>query len=327
MGAIQIYTLLRNSAPEVLHTRKTEITEQIRAFTQSELLNRSWINRCGDGMRVQGECALLLADLECETIVADTFSALMSSARQEDRLAGLYALRNVRTGWKKSQRIDYFRSLNEGASFVRGEGMEKFLKQIRDEAIATLGESEKTEFEELLTPLSTTLDDLTTFTSRPIVRQWTMEALTPALTDNSYQPDRQRGKAIFDAAQCNRCHRSGARGPAVGPDLTHVANRFSRNDILRSIIEPSQVIAENYRSVQILTTDGRVVSGRPLIEGDYRSQKLAIVSDPMKPTESIEIDKSEIESLKESPISPMPAGLLDTFNEQEIRDLLEYLGG
>ncbi len=327
MGAIQCYTLLWSFSPETLKIRKTEIIDQIRAFTQNELYNKSLNNRCGDGMSFQGACALILADLQCETVIADVFSTLMSSSQQECRLSGLFALRSVRGSWNETQRREYFRALNEGARFVRGEGMEKFLKQIRDEAIATLSETERREFAELFTPDSAKPEDFLPPTNRPIVRQWTMTDLAPALEDESIRPDRLRGKAIFDDAQCNRCHRSGAFGPAVGPDLTHVANRFSLKDILRSIIEPSQVIAENYRSIQILTTDGRVVSGRLLIEGDYRSQKLAIVSDSLKPTQSVEIDKSEIESLTESPISPMPAGLLDTFNEHEIRDLLEYLRG
>jgi putative heme-binding domain-containing protein len=327
MGAIQCYTLLWSTTPELLQARKDEIVNQVRALAQNQLYGKSMINRCGDSTSVQGECALLLAQLECETVVADVFATLMSSSQQECRLSGLFALRNVRTNWGETQRREYFQALNAGARFVRGEGMGKFLKQIRDEAIATLSETERLEFAELLNPDLTKSEDFVSSSNRPVVRKWTMADLTLMLDDVSFRPDRDRGKVIFDAAQCSRCHRSGAFGPAVGPDLTHVANRFSLKDILLSIIEPSQVVAENYRSVQVLTTDGRVVSGRLLIEGDYRSQKIAIVSDPFHPTQSVEIDKSEIESLKDSPVSPMPAGLLDTFNEHEIRDLLEYLRG
>jgi len=327
MGVLQCYKLLESAEPDILRARGPEIMNQLRIFTESSLANTFTMNRCGNLCDVQGECAQLLASLGSPTVVGETFTTLLSRPEQEYRLSGLFLLRNVQLGWSGAQRQDYFRRLNEGASFVRGEGMEKFLKQIRDEAIATLNESELTDLAELLVPRSNVSENFDSVTARPIVRQWTIEDLEPWLTDQAFSPDLARGKTTFEAAQCNRCHRSGARGPAVGPDLTHVANRFSRKDILQSIIEPSHAIAENFRSVQILTIDGRVVVGRLLVEGDYRSQKIAIVTDPMKPNSIIEIDKSEIESMKESLISPMPTGLLDSFEAHEILDLLEYLRG
>ena len=94
---------------------------------------------------------------------------------------------------------------------------------------------------------------------------------------------------------------------------------------MQSILEPSHVVAEIYRKVQVATVDGRIIVGRILIEGDYRSQKLQIATDSLKEAETIEIDKSEIESVRESPVSPMPSGLVDGFQANEILDLLEYL--
>ena len=37
------------------------------------------------------------------------------------------------------------------------------------------------------------------------------------------------------------------------------------------------------------------------------------------------LDSEEVEAIKPSPISQMPKGLLDTLNENELRDLLAYL--
>jgi len=115
------------------------------------------------------------------------------------------------------------------------------------------------------------------------------------------------------------------RGPAIGPALTHVTGRFSRRDILESILTPSKVVAENYRNIQVLATDGRVIVGRVLAEGDYRSEKLRIATDPLRPAAVVELSKREIDQVRESESSPMPQGLLDSFGQAEVLDLLAFL--
>ena len=158
-----------------------------------------------------------------------------------------------------------------------------------------------------------------------MVKAWKGDDFSALPADSSQQGDAARGAAIFRDALCVRCHRVGARGPAVGPDLTSVASRFSRRDMLESILTPSKVVAENYRSVQVSTTDGRVHVGRVLVEGDYRSEKLRLATDPLKPSAVVEIDKKEIEQYRESENSPMPGGLLDGFRAEEVLDLLAFL--
>jgi hypothetical protein len=117
----------------------------------------------------------------------------------------------------------------------------------------------------------------------------------------------------------------GQQGMPLGPELTSLARRFSRQDIVRSILEPSQVIAENYRSQHVVTTSGKVIEGRVFHTGDYRSPTLKIATDPMFPGKLIEIPKSEIEEYSWSATSYMPSGLLDTLSREEIHDLLAYI--
>ena len=47
--------------------------------------------------------------------------------------------------------------------------------------------------------------------------------------------------------------------------------------------------------------------------------------DLLAPEKTVAFSKSEIESHRPSPISPMPAGLADTLTREEILDLLAYL--
>ena len=60
-------------------------------------------------------------------------------------------------------------------------------------------------------------------------------------------------------------------------------------------------------------------------EGDYRSEKLLINVDPLRPSKVVEVDKKEIAEHRLLGTSPMPAGLLDGFTAAEVRDLLAFL--
>ena len=86
------------------------------------------------------ELARLLAQLGSPSIVQKVTQSLLARGDQEDRLQALFVLRNVTTGWTKETRQAYFTALNESASFIGGEGMPKFLAQVREDAIATLSE-------------------------------------------------------------------------------------------------------------------------------------------------------------------------------------------
>jgi putative heme-binding domain-containing protein len=249
--------------------------------------------------------------------------SMLPSQVQEERLFGLFVLRNVREGWTPESRRAYLTSMNEASTFVAGEGMPRFLENIRKEFVATLTEKETADLAELLKPAAV-VEETIAASSRPVVKQWTIDDFTPLLN----QPGKgnvERGAVLFREALCVRCHRAGARGPAVGPDLTYVGNRFSRQDLLGSILTPSKVVAENYRGVNVRTNDGRVITGRVVTGGDYRSQVLRIATDPLRPSMIVEIDKKEIEAVKESDVSPMPTGLVDGFTADEVLDLLAYL--
>ena len=56
-------------------------------------------------------------------------------------------------------------------------------------------------------------------------------------------------------------------GHFVGPDLTSVSRRFTRRDLLMSVLNPSLVVSEKYRNVQIITNDGRTITGRAIASG------------------------------------------------------------
>ena len=156
----------------------------------------------------------------------------------------------------------------------------------------------------------------------PLVKEWSVDELAPAIETGLNDRDFDRGRALFAAAKCFACHRCNNEGGGVGPDLTGVAGRFSTRDLLESIVVPSKTISDQYESVTVATADGRVVTGRIVnLNGD----NLMINPDMLDPNNMVNVPRSQIEEIKRSPVSMMPVGLLNTLNKDEILDLTAYL--
>ena len=128
--------------------------------------------------------------------------------------------------------------------------------------------------------------------------------------------DAQRGAVVFAQARCATCH-SGAA--ALGPDLVGVSKRFSRDDLLTAIIQPSKDVSPRYRTTRLVTERGTVHQGIIL----YDAPGSVIVQ--TGPAETLRLSGKLERS--PSPRSLMPAGLLDPLSDQQIADLLQYLTG
>lgn len=264
----------------------------------------------------------MLVRLGSSEVVSKTIQLLNTTADQTEQMHYLWVLRTVRNGWTMNDRRAFFSGLAQGKHYLGGAGMSEFLKKIFDESRATLTDQEREQLGSLIE--DTSIDEAVNTKPRSVVRKWTVAELLSAKDDQHHQ-DRERGADVFAAASCIQCHRFGARGTLIGPDLTSVSRRFSRRDLLTSIIEPSKVIADTYRSMQVTTTDGKTYIGQATLGGDYRAPVLRLATDPMHPFKTVEIPKAEIELQRDSDVSWMPTGLCDTFTKGEILDLIEYL--
>ena len=321
LSLLYLHALCLDRQPEALDQWRPALLEQLNtAFPAARSTTTSPM---GDGRRLHRELSRLLLRLDVPHIVDRLIAQLAAGGTQEDRMHVLFLLRDVRTGWTPEMHRTYFTALRDTDLYRGGEGMPGFLRTIREAATARLSDAERAELAPLLE--TAVVDEPLPTTNRQTVQKWTLDDLADVVTDSAPRGDLQRGATIFREALCTRCHRVGATGPAVGPDLTYVGRRFTPRDILQSILIPSQVVAENYRNVEVVTTDGRVIIGRPLTAGDYRAEKLRIATDPLRPSVVVELDKTEIELHRLAPTSPMPTGLLDTFTREEIADLLAYL--
>jgi len=148
--------------------------------------------------------------------------------------------------------------------------------------------------------------------------RYTLEELTAFLAESTTKGDASHGAMIFEKTNCVKCHRFGSRGEAVGPDLSAVAQRFTRKEILESILFPSQVISDQYSSKTVTTVDGKTLSG---IVAPSGSDAIVVLQ---ANGEKTVILKSNVESTAPNKKSSMPEGLLNTLQLQDIADLFAY---
>ena len=320
---IYLFDRMRDVIPEAVASHHKEILESLLSRWPEPMRGGLRVSQYGNSEEFRRRLLYLLAKLEAPQAIELAAKSLLVSPVQEDKLAALSALSTLKTGWTSETRRLYFTALRDGRRFVGGQGMPGFLDQIREDAVATLTDEEQKSLADLLAPPKEEDEPLPP--PRTIVQKWTLDELAKLAAAEDSQGDTTRGAEIFRAALCSRCHRAGANGPAVGPDLSFVAARFSRRDILHSILTPAAAVAEQYRNSEVITADGRTLTGRVVAEGDYRSEKLLINVDPLRPSKVVEVDKKEIAEHRLLGTSPMPAGLLDGFTAAEVRDLLAFL--
>eukprot|EP00913_Durusdinium_trenchii_P023485 g22063.t1 len=239
----------------------------------------------------------LLARLRAPGLVPRTLKLLEQTVLQEERFHDIYVLRNVRHGWTPELRTRYFRQFAKMREFTGGEGMPTFIARITAEATAGLTKPQQQQIAPLIARKTTPIEIPAAARNRKFVRNWTAKDLADVVRNTRNGRSFARGKALFEAAACTACHRVGRYGNAVGPDLTSVGRRFSRHDILQSILDPSKVVAEQYRQDVVVTTNGKLISGTILQGGDYRSPQMRILVDPLRPDQIVTIAKAEVKRI------------------------------
>jgi putative membrane-bound dehydrogenase-like protein len=135
-----------------------------------------------------------------------------------------------------------------------------------------------------------------------------------------------RGKAVLAASakndlQCLKCHTVRGVGGAIGPDLSVIGKKASRENLFESILYPSKAIADQYVTWVIETRTGLVLTGL-LVEETPDSVTLRDANG-----KDTKLGKKEIETRTKSPNSLMPNDLLAYMTEDDLVDMVEYLLG
>lgn len=130
--------------------------------------------------------------------------------------------------------------------------------------------------------------------------------------------DATRGRATFEGrGGCTRCHRVGAQGPRVAPDLSDIGAVRSAGSLQRSLVDPTSQMMPINRPVRAVTRDGTVINGRRLNEDTYTVQ---LLDDQER---LVALTKADLREYTILTTSPMPAQ--KNMTPDELADLVAYL--
>jgi putative membrane-bound dehydrogenase-like protein len=134
----------------------------------------------------------------------------------------------------------------------------------------------------------------------------------------------ERGRQLMSASlksdlQCLKCHAIHGVGGAVGPDLSVIGKKASRENLLESILYPSKAIADQYVTWVVETKGGLSISG--LLVEDVPGH--VVLRDAN--AKDHKIDRGQIDTKVKSPVSLMPDNLVGTVSEDDLLDVVDYL--
>ena len=274
-----------------------------------------------DDARLDRLSCELLVYLRSPEVIAKTLTLLASDRSETEKLHYLFCLRHLRDGWTMEQRQTLFHWLRKARGFAGAQYVPRFVHYIEQDCLAHLSDVQR---EAVLPILRMQVDEseIDLAAGRDIVQDWKFIDFVFSLNKVGRGRDFEQGKRMFAVARCSACHRLGEEGKAFGPDLTDVAKRFSRRDLLASVLSPSKVIADKYAAVRFEMRDGKTVTGLVISEDDSSVQ---VSADPLHPQMLTTLLKKEIERQSRSPVSTMPEDLLNTLKLEEILDLLAFI--
>ncbi|MDP1586622.1 MAG: c-type cytochrome, partial [Prosthecobacter sp.] len=201
-----------------------------------------------------------------------------------------------------------------------------FLTNIRDEALANCSEAEKL----ALAPITgQSLEALPAFEVKPLTgtgAQRTIAGTLAILKENGLAGRNfENGRNAYHASGCAQCHRFDGAGGAVGPDLSSVASKFSIEDMLEAIIEPSNVISDQYSASIVTMNDFTEYEGIVVNHSGSEEEGRMTIYPKTLNADPIEVKTADVTSIEASRLSQMPQGLLDAMSDGEMLDLLAYL--
>jgi putative heme-binding domain-containing protein len=138
----------------------------------------------------------------------------------------------------------------------------------------------------------------------------------------SLKGNAERGRELFFKSaglQCINCHRINDTGSDFGPDLSHIGSKYTRVQILESLLEPSKKIEPQWVAYTLETIDGRIYTG--LLRSKTDKEVVLRVSKDKEVT----VPAAKVERLAPQQKSLMPDLLLRDLTAAQAADLLEFL--
>lgn len=276
--------------------------------------------------RVNEELVALCTALKSPTMIAPALDLLEQSRTQEEQVLYVQALTSLHQSpaWTPELRERFLKLAMERVPIWKGGFTARARRDQMIHAVTQmLTVPERQAFAELIASAQKP-PAVIPATTRTFVQKWNMDDFVPTMEANLTDPRNvENGRKLFSAAACIVCHSFQGEGGLGGPDLTSVGGRYSAQDLLDNIINPSKVINEQFSLQTYLLKDGRTHTGRTVnMAGDI----VMVATNPNDPGGSeVRFSINDLESTTPSRVSFMPEGLLNTLSQEDILDLIAYL--
>jgi len=271
--------------------------------------------------------------LLCETLVylqspsaaAKGMALIAQAPGQEEQIEYARSLRMLKAGWTPATRSAYLEWFLKAANFRGGASFSKFIEFIRNDALATFTDAEKTELAALIakTPVrQSAIETAGAMFKGRTPTAWTLEELSAATKTGLKGRSFENGRKLFGAAACFTCHRFGNEGGMTGPDLTAAGGRYSAHDLLDQIVNPSKEINEQFAPIVVTMKNGDRMEG---VVVNLNGDSVTLNTDLSDPNQRENVDRKEVQSIEQSKVSSMPPQLLNMLTKEEILDLVAYI--
>ncbi len=260
---------------------------------------------------MQGPLEVALADSDDK--VRSTALSLLSKADIPEKNAVTLFANILKKGTISEQQATY-----EALSKLKGTEAIALLDQQVDQLNAgTLSKETRLDLLEAvhINKTSSLLEKI-----KPYEANQNTQGLLAGYIETLHGGNKQRGQDLFyqhAEAQCIRCHTIWEWGGDAGPVLEGIGAKRSPEELLISIIEPSEVLSLGYGVVTLTLKDGETLAG--------------IVQDETPEHITLKIGKEatkaiDISSIKERENIPssMP-GVKEILSKKEIRDMVTFL--
>lgn len=127
-----------------------------------------------------------------------------------------------------------------------------------------------------------------------------------------------KGEQLFQV--CLMCHKVGNKGQEYAPALDGSASR-ENEALLTAILDPNAAMEGSYAMYQVTKKDGSTIEGY-LAKKDDKGTTIGFMGGSQQYVPIEEIDRQQFQKGR----SFMPKGLIDNYSDEQVSDLLAYIG-
>jgi putative heme-binding domain-containing protein len=287
--------------------------------------------------RLNREYARTMAYADAPEAIEKIMAAMPRENENEPlQIHYVYCLRAIHQGWTGEQKQTLLAWFGKAKQWRGGASFPGFINRLFDSSLEFFDDSEKQiaynaipEF----APLSESeLDDRRVrrrgnFTpaavfarQRGVVGVSEQEIFEYLMYDPmTLKANASEGRDVFEK-ECSKCHRFGGLGKDFGPDLTTIANRFTRKDLIEAVLWPSKVISDQYEGYIVETKGGDLFLG--MVQSEDDEKIVMLIADEERP---VVIPKSDVKDKRVSNVSTMPTQLLDGYSMGDISNLFAFV--